>query len=196
MLVRLRLPTTERGTVPSSTSQQSQQSRREFTGGPPEIDLDRPNIARVYDFYLGGSTNYAIDREFGERVLSDFPVVRPIARANRLFLCRVVRHLSALGVSQFVDIGCGMPTTGNVHQVADEVNDASRVVYVDHDPIAVAHTQILLEQHGDSWRHAALQVDLREPDELWKRVADTGVVDLEKGRPVADRGVARAATRA
>lgn len=150
---------------------------------PVKLDLDRPNVARVYDFFLGGTTNYAMDREFGERVLADFPSLRRIARANRLFLHRAVRHLSGLGISQFVDIGSGVPTMGSTHQVADELNKDCRVVYIDHEPVAVAHSQILLERHGDLQRHATLQADLREPDELWRRVADTGLIDLAK--PVA-----------
>lgn len=150
---------------------------------PAGLDLDRPNVARVYDFYLGGTTNYAMDRQFGEQVLADFPMLRPIARANRLFLQRAVRHLSGLGITQFVDIGSGVPTMGSTHQVADEINKDSRVVYVDYEPVAVAHSRILLEQHGDPRRHAALQGDLREPGELWQQLAATGVVDLRK--PVA-----------
>ena len=145
--------------------------------------MDRPNVARVYDFYLGGTTNYAVDREFGKRVLADFPLLRPIALANRLFLHRVVRCLAGRGVSQFVDIGSGVPTMGSTHQVADHISPDSRVVYIDHEPIAVAHSQMLLEQDGDPTRHAVLQADLRDPDQLWLQVVDTGVIDVAK--PVA-----------
>ena len=147
------------------------------------MNLERPNVARVYDFYLGGTTNYAVDREFGKRVLADFPLLRPIALANRLFLHRVVRYLAGLGVSQFVDIGSGVPTMGSTHQVADEVGPDARVVYVDHEPVAVAHSQMLLERYGDRTRHAVLQADLRDPDELWQQVADSRVIDVAK--PVA-----------
>jgi hypothetical protein len=103
--------------------------------------------------------------------------------ANRLFLHRVVRHLVGLGIRQFVDIGAGFPTMGSTHQVADETTQDSRVVYVDHEPVAVAHTQLLLDEYGDPRRHAVCHADLREPDHLWARVADTGVVDLDQ--PVA-----------
>jgi hypothetical protein len=151
---------------------------------PPEgVDLERPNVARVYDWYLGGTANWAIDREFGERVLATFPLLRPIAIANRLFLHRVVRHLVRLGVRQFVDIGSGVPTMGNTHQVADELAPDSRVVYIDHEPVAVAHSQVLLERHGDPKRHAAINADLRNPDRLWQRVIETGVINLEE--PIA-----------
>lgn len=150
---------------------------------PPGVDLERPSVARVYDFYLGGTANWAIDREFGKKVLSRFPLIRPIAKANRLFLHRVVRHLARQGVRQFVDIGSGVPTMGPTHEVADQLAPGSRVVYVDNEPVAVAHSEMLLEQHGDPARHAAINGDLREPDVLWRQVEATGVVDLS--RPVA-----------
>ncbi|MFD2416366.1 SAM-dependent methyltransferase [Amycolatopsis pigmentata] len=145
--------------------------------------MDRPSVARVYDYYLGGTANYEVDREFGEKVLADFPLLKPIARANRLFLHRVVRYLAQRGVSQFVDIGSGVPTMGSTHQVADETGRNTRVVYVDHEPTAVAHSRTLLETSGDPRRHAVLHADLREPDELWRQMADTGLIDL--GKPVA-----------
>lgn len=151
---------------------------------PPQgVDLEHPSVARVYDWYLGGTANWAIDREFGERVLTAFPLLRPIAMANRLFLHRAVRHLVGLGVRQFVDIGSGVPTMGNTHQVADEAAPGCKVVYIDNEPVAVAHAQVLLEQHGDPARHAAINADLRNPDRLWQRVIETGVIDLDE--PIA-----------
>jgi hypothetical protein len=151
---------------------------------PPQgVDLEHPSVARVYDWYLGGTANWAIDREFGERVLTTFPLLRPIAIANRLFLHRVVRHLVRKGVKQFVDIGSGVPTMGNTHQVADEVAPDSHVVYIDHEPVAVAHSQVLLEKDGDPARHAAINADLRNPDRLWQQVIETGVIDLDE--PIA-----------
>jgi hypothetical protein len=151
---------------------------------PPQgLDLSRPNVARVYDWYLGGTANWAIDREFGQRVLQTMPLARPMATANRLFLHRAVRKLVKLGVRQFVDIGSGVPTMGNTHQVAGEVSADSRVVYVDNEPVAVAHSQVLLEENGDPARHAVINADLRDPDRLWERVGATGVLDLSQ--PVA-----------
>jgi hypothetical protein len=147
---------------------------------PPGVDLEHPSVARVYDFYLGGTANWAIDREFGKKVLAQFPLLRPIAKANRLFLHRAVRHLVRQGVRQFVDIGSGVPTMGNTHQIADELSADSHVVYIDNEPVAVAHSQMLLDQIGDRKRHAAINADLRDPDELWQRVANTGVVDLRQ----------------
>jgi S-adenosyl methyltransferase len=159
-------------------------NERKFSLFRPEgVDLERPTAARVYDWLLGGTANWAIDREFGSRVVVRFPLLKDIAVANRLFLHRAVRHLVKLGVRQFIDVGSGIPTMGNTHQVADEVAPDSRVVYVDNEPVAVAHSKILLENEGDPERHAAIQADLREPDRLWSAVADSGVIDFSE--PVA-----------
>lgn len=150
---------------------------------PQNADLTKPSVARVYDWYLGGKANWAIDREFGQHVVNQYPLLRPIAISNRLFLHRAVRHLVARGVHQFIDIGSGVPTMGNTHSVADEVEPGSKVVYVDHEPVAVAHSQVLLEKHGDPERHAAINADFRSPERLWQRAIETGVLDLEQ--PVA-----------
>ncbi|SFQ81957.1 SAM-dependent methyltransferase [Amycolatopsis rubida] len=148
---------------------------------PPGIDLERPSVARVYDYYLDGDASWTVDRDFGDAVLGEFPELRQIAKANRVFLHRVVRHLVGKGVTQFVDIGSGLPTMRHAHEVADEVRPGeTRVVYADYDPIAVAHSQDLLEQRGDPRRHAAIHADLRSPDRLWEQAAKTGVLDLDK----------------
>ncbi|HEV7647311.1 MAG TPA: SAM-dependent methyltransferase [Actinophytocola sp.] len=150
---------------------------------PVGVDLNRPSVARVYDYYLGGTANWAIDREFADRVLDRFPLLRDIAIANRMFLNRAVRHLTKLGVRQFLDIGAGVPTAGNTHQVADEVvaeegHDSDvRVVYVDNEPVAVAHAELLLDQQGDPARHAVIDADLRDPQELWRKALDTELLD-------------------
>lgn len=151
---------------------------------PPEgVDLDRPSVARIYDYYLGGDANWAIDREFGDKVKEMFPLAVSAAKANRQFLFRVVRHLMRLGVRQFVDLGAGLPTMDHTHSVADAYEPGTaRVVYVDNEPVAVAHSQILLEQQGDPRRHTAINADLRAPGRLWQQVLDTGLVDLS--RPV------------
>ncbi|ROS43448.1 SAM-dependent methyltransferase [Amycolatopsis thermoflava] len=147
------------------------------------VDLDHPNVARVYDYYLGGKANYAVDRVFAEKALERFPFVRPAAKSNRLFLHRAVRYLVKQGVRQFIDIGSGVPTMGSTHQVADELDTTTRVVYIDNEPVAVAHSQMLLEKEGDLERHAVIQADLRDPDLLWNKIADKGVIDFSK--PVA-----------
>ncbi|WAL67973.1 SAM-dependent methyltransferase [Amycolatopsis cynarae] len=150
---------------------------------PRDVDLEHPSVARVYDYYLGGTSNWAIDREFGAKALAAFPFVRPAAKANRQFLHRVVRYLAKSGIRQFVDLGSGIPTMGPTHVVADRVNPESAVVYVDNEPVAVAHSQVLLERDGDPARHAAINGDLRDPEGLWERIAETGVIDFSE--PVA-----------
>ncbi|WP_018685555.1 SAM-dependent methyltransferase [Actinokineospora enzanensis] len=148
------------------------------------VDLERPSVARVYDYLLGGDANWAVDREFADRVLVRIPLLRSIARANRQFLRRAVRHLVGLGVRQFVDIGSGVPTMGNTHQIAESAAPVgTRVVYVDNDPVAVAQSRVLLENSGDPTRHTVVTADLRDPDKLWAEIADTGVIDLDK--PIA-----------
>src|SRR6201996_3838774 len=112
---------------------------------PPEIDTSKPHAARIYDFLLGGKDNFAADREVAERTLKVWPGMRIAARENRAFLRRAVTYLAAeAGISQFLDIGSGLPTAGNVHEVAQAINPAARVVYVDNDPIVLAHARALL----------------------------------------------------
>ena len=111
---------------------------------PTGIDLERPSAARVYDYYLGGLHNFAADREMAARAVAEWPELPRIMQANRAFLRRAVRWLSAQGIDQFLDIGSGIPTVGNVHEVAQAANPAARVVYVDTDPVAVAHSEALL----------------------------------------------------
>jgi hypothetical protein len=155
----------------------------------PGVDTERPSVARVYDYYLGGNANWAVDREFGARVLQKFPLLRNVAMANRLFLNRLVRHLTKQGIRQFLDVGAGMPTAGNTHQIADELavtagrKPDTHVVYVDNEPIAVAHAEILLEREGNPDRHGVIRADLREPDDLWQRAIATGLLNPDE--PIA-----------
>ena len=146
---------------------------------PPDLDLDRPNAARMYDFYLGGSHNFAIDRELAGKVLDEWPDLPRAAQANRAFLRRAVRFLVTQGVRQFLDIGSGIPTVGNVHEVAQEAAPDARVVYVDLDPIAVTHSRAILA--GDDLT-VVVQADGREPEAL---LADPDVTGhLDPDRPV------------
>ncbi|MFE0022329.1 SAM-dependent methyltransferase [Amycolatopsis sp. NPDC059021] len=147
---------------------------------PEGVDLERPNAARIYDWFLGGTANWAIDREFGERAVQTFPMIKTVARTNREFLGRGVRYLARNGIEQFLDLGSGVPTVGNVHQVAASVNPNARCVYVDIEPVAVAHSQILLEREGVAARHAVLQGDLRNPSDIWRRALDTGALDPQR----------------
>lgn len=142
------------------------------------VDLDHANLARVYDYYLGGTINYAVDRVFAEQALARFPFIRPAAQANRMFQRRAVRHLVKRGIRQFVDVGSGVPTMSSTHQAAAELTASARVVYVDNEPVAVAHSQILLDESGDPTRHAVVQADLRDPETLWAKLVDTEIIDV------------------
>ena len=143
-----------------------------------ESSTSKPSEARVYDYWLGGACNWAIDREFAEQAIARYPDMPMIAQENRKFLYRAVSHLLRQGIRQFVDIGSGVPTAGNVHQIAERENPGeARVVYIDHDPIAHAHATILLDEDGDPDRHRALCADLLDYPSLWHRVLDTGVIN-------------------
>ncbi|GAA2746904.1 hypothetical protein GCM10010440_40570 [Kitasatospora cinereorecta] len=112
----------------------------------PTADVDVANIARIYDYYLGGLYNFAVDREKAERIKAMLPSVDLLARANRDWLRRTVRFLLAQGVDQFIDLGSGLPTVSNVHEVAHAGNPQARVVYVDHEPSAVLHGEEILAE--------------------------------------------------
>src|SRR4051795_1519027 len=130
---------------------------------PAEVDLSRPSAARVYDYYLGGSHNLAVDRRMAREAISLWPDLPAIMQANRAFLRRAVRYLVERGTTQFLDIGSGIPTVGNVHEAAQQARAGARVVYVDSDPVAVAHSRAILA--GDE-RTAVVHADLREADGL------------------------------
>jgi hypothetical protein len=129
----------------------------------PDVPLDKPNPARMYDYLLGGSHNLASDRHAAEQLTALYPETPLVARANRAFLHRAVRFLVAQGLTQFLDIGSGIPTVGNVHEIAHRHNPAARVVYVDRDPIAVELSTRLLR---DDPRTIIVQADARQADEL------------------------------
>ncbi|HVV13319.1 SAM-dependent methyltransferase [Amycolatopsis sp.] len=147
---------------------------------PEGVDLEHPNAARIYDYLLGGTANWAIDRSFGDLIVKHVPLARTIARVNREFLGRSVRYCVRNGVSQFLDLGSGVPTVGNVHEAADELDESSRCVYVDREPVAVAHSELLLEEHGDPARHAVVRADFRDVPAVWRQAAETGVLDTER----------------
>jgi hypothetical protein len=131
---------------------------------PPEIDTTKANIARVYDYWLGGSHNFRADQDVARAMIAVDPNIRAMMRANRAFLGRAVRYLvREAGIRQFLDIGSGIPTEQNVHEVAQAAASGSRVVYVDNDEIAVAHSRLMLEDNPDA---AVIQADLREPDKI------------------------------
>lgn len=131
---------------------------------PPGVDITKPNVARVYNYHIGGKDHFAIDREVGEQVLQLVPEARESGREHRAFLRRIVRFLTAeAGIRQFIDIGSGLPSHGNVHEIAQQVDPAARVVYIDNDPMVVVHAQALI---GTSETTRIVAGDLRDPDAI------------------------------
>jgi len=148
---------------------------------PPEVDIDHPASSRIYDYMLGGSHNFTADREVAEKALAAMPQLRLVMRENRSFLRRAVRYLAGeAGISQFLDLGSGIPSIGNVHETVATINPSARVVYVDIDPIAVAHSHAIL---ADIPTAAALQADLRRPLAVLADPVVRGLFDPD--RPIA-----------
>ncbi|MCX4096752.1 SAM-dependent methyltransferase [Nocardia sp. alder85J] len=150
---------------------------------PPGIDVSKPHPARRYDYWLGGKDNFEADRVSARLVTEGYPPVQCSAVANRAFLRRVVAYLARdEGVRQYLDIGAGLPTAGNVHEIAQDIAPESRVVYVDNDPIVAIHAKTLLHS-SPGGRTAYLQADLRDPAAI---LADPEVrTVLDSSRPVA-----------
>lgn len=147
---------------------------------PPGVDLERPNVARMYDYYLGGSHNFRVDREVADQAIAAFPDLPRTAQTNRAFLHRAVRYCLGIGVRQFLDIGSGIPTVGNVHEVAQRIDSSARVAYIDTDPIAIAHARALLASNPAA---TAIRQDARVPDAILDDPAVRRVLDLDQ--PVA-----------
>ena len=144
---------------------------------PDNVDLSLPSVARAYDYMLGGAHNFAIDRDFARQFLAVLPEGRLIARVNRGFLHRAVRFMVDQGIRQFLDIGSGIPTVGNVHEIAQEIAPDTRVVYVDIDAVAVAHSQQILVGNE---RATAIQEDLRRPDAILKHSGTRALLDFDQ----------------
>ncbi|NGN63314.1 SAM-dependent methyltransferase [Streptomyces sp. A7024] len=146
------------------------------------LDLRTPNVPRIYDYFLGGKDNYAADREIMEEVRRHVPDAPLLARENRAFLCRAVRHLAAAGIRQFIDIGSGMPVEGleNLHEIAQDAAPDARVAYVDIDPVVLSHGRALL---GKAPGVAVLQGDVRRPEDILAAPELHGVIDFDE--PVA-----------
>jgi S-adenosyl methyltransferase len=147
---------------------------------PAGIDVNRPSAARVYDYFLGGAHNFAVDRQLAEQIASMTPNIGETMRSNRAFLRRAVRYLVGAGVRQFLDVGSGIPTAGNVHEVAQSAAPESKVIYVDIDPVAVAHSQAILAGND---RTAVAGADLRDPDRVLSEARGLGLLDFTQ--PVA-----------
>ncbi|MFG1875262.1 SAM-dependent methyltransferase [Sphaerisporangium sp. NPDC049003] len=147
---------------------------------PGGVDVHTANSARIYDYMLGGKDNFAADREAAERIVRVFPESRDGVRGNREFLGKVVRHLAGeIGIRQFLDIGAGLPTRDNVHQVAHSVDPAARTVYVDNDPVVCVHGRALLAKTSTV---AMVNGDVRKPEDIHAKVSQTGLIDWN--RPV------------
>ncbi len=137
----------------------------------------RPNAARIYDYWLGGFHNFAVDRDAANAASAACPDVALMARANRAFLRRVVAYMLAHGVDQFLDIGSGLPTRGNVHELVAQLNPAARVVYVDNDGVAVGHSRVLLKRVPTA---AAIQADARDPAAILAHPATRRLLDFTR----------------
>jgi O-methyltransferase involved in polyketide biosynthesis len=142
---------------------------------------DQPSAARIYDYILGGDHNFEVDREFADRQLEVMPDLRRAMIANRRFLGRAVKYAVGRGIRQFVDIGSGLPTTGNVHEIADQQAPGQcRVVYVDNEPVTHAHADLLLARTADIQRHHAIHADYLDYRTLWHDVLNTEAIDPAK----------------
>ncbi|MDR7304294.1 SAM-dependent methyltransferase [Haloactinomyces albus] len=146
----------------------------------PDVDLTRPNAARMYDYYLGGDAHFAADREAADRALARFPHAAGSARANRAFLDRAVRACLQKGIRQFLDLGSGVPTVGNVHEIAHHHDPEARVAYVDNEPVAVAHGDRLMAENP---LVTVTLADLRNPREVLAAPGVAGLLDFRQ--PVA-----------
>jgi len=153
------------------------------TGGQqaPELDTNVPQTARIWNYWLGGKDNFAVDRAVGDQIREAFPEIVEMARASRAFLARGVRYLAGeAGIRQFLDIGTGLPTANNTHQVAQSVAPESRIVYVDNDPIVLVHARALLTSSPQGVT-AYVDADLRDPDTILQQAART----LDFAQPIA-----------
>ncbi len=155
--------------------------RRVPREAPTNIGLTKANVARMWDFFLGGKDNFAVDREAVNKILEVAPQAPALARENRAFLGRAVRLLAHSGIRQFIDVGSGLPTRDNVHEVAQIVAPDARVAYVDNDPVVLSHSRALLTTTGN--RTVVIQADMRRSDDILDHPDLKDVIDLYK--PVA-----------
>ncbi len=144
---------------------------------PQSVDMSVPSMARTYDFLLGGAHNFAVDRALAEHVERVMPDARSAARVNRAFLGRAVRLMTDRGIRQFLDIGSGIPTVANVHEVAQAEFPECRVVYVDKDPVAVAHSELML---ADNDLATVVHADMRDPESILDHQETRGLLDLDQ----------------
>jgi O-methyltransferase involved in polyketide biosynthesis len=153
----------------------------------PGIDTTVPHSARIWNYWLGGKDNYPADQQAGEQTIAVLPEIVDIARASRQFLVRVVRYLAGpAGIRQFLDVGAGLPTVGNTHEVAQRVAPESRVVYVDNDPLVLVHARALLTSSPEGATDY-LEADARDVDAILQRAAAT--LDLTKPAAITMLGI-------
>ncbi|HUD35325.1 MAG TPA: SAM-dependent methyltransferase [Streptosporangiaceae bacterium] len=144
---------------------------------PRDIDVTTANVARIYDYFLGGKDNFAVDRHAAEQMTAMMPDLPLVARANRVFIGRAVRALAAeYGIRQFIDVGAGLPTQKSVHMVAQEIAPGTRVVYVDNDPVVCSHGRALLEGEAS----AMLEGDLRSPEAILDDPVTRELIDFSQ----------------
>jgi SAM-dependent methyltransferase len=144
----------------------------------PDIRADIPHPARIYDYWLGGKDNFAIDRETAEHALKLVPEMADYARGNRQFMVRATRFLCAAGIRQFLDIGAGLPTSPNMHEIAQQEDAAVRVVYVDNDPVVYLHAEALMATNAAT---RVVRADLRDVEEVVRQAGEL----LDFSQPVA-----------
>jgi hypothetical protein len=144
---------------------------------PVSVDLEKPSAARAYDYALGGTHNFAVDREFVERTLSVQPEAKRFALMNRAFMRRAVLFMIDQGIRQFLDLGSGIPTVGNVHEIAQGADPSCRIVYVDNEPVAVAHSQLILEENENA---AIVHADIAEPQAVLQNPVTRKLLDFSR----------------
>ncbi|MGP4019812.1 SAM-dependent methyltransferase [Saccharopolyspora sp. 5N708] len=144
---------------------------------PDNVDEEIPSAARLYDYLLGGAHNFAADRALAEKFLAALPSARDVARLNRSFLRRAVVFMAQQGIRQFLDIGSGIPTVGNVHQIAQDADPQARVVYVDYEPVAVAHSELLLRDNDNA---TVIQANMLEPDAILQDPETRRLLDFDE----------------
>jgi O-methyltransferase involved in polyketide biosynthesis len=152
---------------------------------PAGVDTEKPSAARIYDWYLGGDQNWAVDREFGRKVEQVWPLIKPVARHNRAFMNRVVTAALDAGIRQFIDLGSGVPTVGNVHEIIRRrlpAGERATVVYVDYEPVAAAHSTVILERDEATGWAGLVQRDLRDPYAILEDPRTLELIELN--RPV------------
>ncbi|HEV7980507.1 SAM-dependent methyltransferase [Amycolatopsis sp.] len=150
---------------------------------PAGVDTEKPSAARIYDWYLGGDQNWAVDREFGRKAEQLWPLIKPIARHNRAWMNRVVEAALDAGIRQFLDLGSGVPTVGNVHEIIKRrlpEGENATVVYVDYEPVAAAHSTLILERDEATDWAGLVQRDLRDPRAIFRDEETERLLDFDE----------------